>query len=124
MIQVQRQDWAAAYDNMRTASAIHIAADEQAAGGAKGRQRIEKRFIRHADIFLLQSVTAYRVAETDPASADRLRAEAFQMAQRAESSQAAAALSQMAARFASGKGALSVLVRERQDLVGGVAERR
>ena len=118
MIQVQRQDWAAAYDNMRTASAIYIAADEQAAGGAKGGRSASKSdSIRHADIFLLQSVTAYRVAETDPASADRLRAEAFQMAQRAESSQAAAALSQMAARFASGKGALSVLVRERQDLV-------
>jgi CHAT domain-containing protein/tetratricopeptide (TPR) repeat protein len=118
MVKVHREDWAGAYDNMKTASAIYIAADERAAGGAKaGRSASKSGSIRHADIFQLQSVAAYRVAETDPASADRLRGEAFQMTQRAESSQAAAALSQMAARFASGKGALSVLVRERQDLV-------
>lgn len=116
IVQFRRKDWAGAYDNMKMASAIFIATDERAAGSA-GRSASKNDSIRHADIFLLQSAAAYRLAETTPASADTLRDEAFQMVQRAEGSQAAAALSQMAARFASGKGALSVLVRERQDLV-------
>jgi CHAT domain-containing protein/tetratricopeptide (TPR) repeat protein len=45
-----------------------------------------------------------------------LRGEMFEMAQRAEQSSAAAAVSQMALRFASGDGTLASLVRERQDL--------
>src|SRR5262249_30738967 len=47
-----------------------------------------------------------------------LRSEAFQMAQWAQSSEAAASLAQMAARQAKGAGTLALLVREGQDLVG------
>ena len=43
--------------------------------------------------------------------------ESFVAAQRAKESSAAAALAQMAARFANGDSALSTAVREQQDLV-------
>ena len=70
------------------------------------------------EFFLSEAVAAYRLAAIDTEHADALGEEAFELAQRTQSSQAAAALSQMAARFASGTGALSALMRERQDLVG------
>src|SRR5262249_36511358 len=44
--------------------------------------------------------------------------EAIEVAQWAAQSSAAAAVQQMAARFASGSGALATLVREKQDLAG------
>jgi CHAT domain-containing protein/Tfp pilus assembly protein PilF len=49
--------------------------------------------------------------------------EAFEMAQWANHSAAAAALQQMGLRFAAGTGALSALVRENQDLIAAARER-
>jgi hypothetical protein len=51
-----------------------------------------------------------------PDRAQALAAETFEIAQRAQHSQAASALSQMAVRFAQGDGALAQQVRERQEL--------
>jgi hypothetical protein len=56
---------------------------------------------------------ARRVPEQSPA----LGAETFELSQWIQNSQAGAALSQMAARFANGEGELAELVRRRQDLV-------
>jgi CHAT domain-containing protein/tetratricopeptide (TPR) repeat protein len=61
---------------------------------------------------------AAELAGRSPERAPALAAEGFEIAQWAQHSQAAAALSQMAARFAKGEGELARLVRERQDLVG------
>ena len=52
-----------------------------------------------------------------------LASEAFEMAQWANHSSAAAALQQMGLRFAAGTDALSALVRENQDLIAAARER-
>src|SRR5262249_35992476 len=118
LVHFKREDWAKAYAEMKSASAIYMAFDQRVAGSVATRAIAQPpgQSIRHATIFLAQAFTAYYLAEKDPAAADALRDEAFQMAQRAQSSQAAAALGQMAARFSSGTDALAALVRQRQDL--------
>jgi hypothetical protein len=60
---------------------------------------------------------AYRVASNQRIPDARLRAEMFQTAQWAQSSEAAKSLQQMAARSAKGEPRLAELVRERQDRV-------
>jgi CHAT domain-containing protein len=118
MVYFKREDWAKAYAAMRSASAIFMAVDQRvaAAGTMRANTGPPASSISHATIFSVQAFTAYYLAKSDEASTEALREEAFQMAQRAQSSQTAAALGQMAARFSSGTGTLAVLVRERQDL--------
>jgi CHAT domain-containing protein/Tfp pilus assembly protein PilF len=60
---------------------------------------------------------AFAVATQEPAKRTSLADEAFEAAQRAKESSAAAALAQMAARLGAGDSELSTLVREQQDLV-------
>ena len=119
LVHFKREDWAKAYAAMKKASAIYVTLDQRATGGGSSvTSGTQRQTIPHADIFLLQTVAAYNLAEADPAAAGILRDEAFQMAQRAQSSQAATALGQMAARFSSDTGALADLVRLREDLAG------
>ena len=119
MVHFKREHWAKAYAAMKTASAIYIALEQRAAGGVTaGTQPDATRPVAFDEFFLSQAVTAYRLAAIDTEHADALGDEAFQLAQRTQSSRAAAALSQMSARFASGTGPLSALMRERQDLAG------
>ena len=119
MVHFKREHWSNAYAAMKTASAIYIALEQRAAGGvAVGTQTEATRPVAIDEFFLSQAVTAYRLAAIDAERADALGDEAFQLAQRTQSSRAAAALSQMSARFASGPGLLSTLLRERQDLAG------
>jgi CHAT domain-containing protein/tetratricopeptide (TPR) repeat protein len=119
MLHFKRQDWAKAHAAMQSATAIFIALEQRGDGGATAGVREDaSRPVEYEEFFLSQAVAAYRLAAIDTEHADALGEEAFELAQRTQSSQAAAALSQMAARFASGTGALSALMRERQDLVG------
>ena len=112
----RRSEWAKAYASLRTATQIYATHDKRAGAGSRGaRSDVVGQQASHADVLLLQAVAAYRLAESDPQAADALRDDAFQLAQRAQNSQAAAALGQMSARFASGSGTLAALVRERQD---------
>ncbi len=67
--------------------------------------------------YLLQATAAYHLAAADAAKSEVLSEEGFKLIQRSQNSRTAAALAQMAARFASGTGALSLLLRERQDLM-------
>src|SRR5262249_47555169 len=67
---------------------------------------------RNTKYFRGHVLAAYRVGATDPV----LLGESYEMAQWAERTSAAAALSQMAARQAKGEGALASLVRELQDV--------
>jgi hypothetical protein len=115
LVHFRRDDWQRAHAAMQSASAIYLALDRRA-GAANTKPSAGRQGIPHAEMYLLQAVTAFRLAETTPAVAEALRDEAFQMVQRAQSSQAATSLGQMAARFASGSGALANLLRERQDL--------
>ena len=116
LVHFKRKNWAEAYSAMKQASTVRIAVDQWATGSGSAQHGSQAQVIPHAEMFLIQAATAFRLAATDPPAADALRDEAFQIAQRAQSSQAAAALGQMAARFSSGTSALANLVRERQDL--------
>ena len=118
MVHFQKEEWAKAYTAIKDASSIYVAVGERAAAGAATRANSGSRGqpIRPDQAYLVQAFTASYVAEGDEAAAEVLRDEAFQMVQRAESSRAATALGQMAARFSSGEGTLATLVRERQDL--------
>lgn len=115
MVAFKRNDWARAHEMLNQASQIYLTLDQRR-GSSKVKGAANSPSVPHAEVFLMQATTAYSLAETTPALADTLRDEAFQMVQRAQSSQAAGALTQMAARFATGGGALGGLVRERQDL--------
>jgi CHAT domain-containing protein/tetratricopeptide (TPR) repeat protein len=117
MVSFQRDDWAKAYAALKRASEIYIALDQRAAaGGATRANTGPPRSINSAVLYFTQAFTAFHLAEKDGRAAEDLRDDAFQMAQRVQSSQTAAALGQMAARFSSGTSALAELVRTRQDL--------
>jgi tetratricopeptide (TPR) repeat protein len=105
---------ALAYAREATAAVIAHAATEAAATrqSDKGGDLIEQQ----AEYFR-QHVSSLAVAgreQIEPAPV--LAREAFEVAQWADQSTAAAAVQQMAARFAIGGSALAVLVREQQDL--------
>lgn len=59
---------------------------------------------------------AAELASSSPERAPALAAETFELSQRVQHSQAASALSQMAARFAQGDSALAQQIRQRQEL--------
>jgi CHAT domain-containing protein/tetratricopeptide (TPR) repeat protein len=115
MVHFKRENWARAYTEMTRASAIYLMLDKRATGTSATRNT-GNTSIPHAEMYLMQAVTAFSLAEVQPSLADSLRDEAFILVQRAQSSQAGGALNQMAARFSAGGGALGALVRERQDL--------
>jgi CHAT domain-containing protein/tetratricopeptide (TPR) repeat protein len=95
-------NWPDALAYSRRASENLIARDEQE-GNLSGDT---------PELFRLHVQTAYHAGPNDP----RLREEAYEMAQRAQRTEAGRALTQMAARQATGSDQLSYLVRERQDL--------
>jgi CHAT domain-containing protein/tetratricopeptide (TPR) repeat protein len=118
MVSFQRDDWARAHAALKRASEIYIALDQRAAAGGATRADTgpSRSILPHVVLYFTQAFTAFRLAEKDATAVEDLRDDAFQMAQRVQSSQTAAALGQMAGRFSSGTSALAVLVRTRQDL--------
>ena len=72
---------------------------------------------RTRDLFAGLIKANHRIALALPAQTPKLTADMFLAAQWAHNSETAATISQMAARQATGDGALARLVRERQDLV-------
>src|SRR6202030_3711240 len=105
---------ALAYSRKATAAVIAHAAVDAGNAGQKERSRglVEQRafyFVRHV---ANRSVAARQNIAPEPAAGR----EAIEVAQWAIQSSAGAAVQQMAARFASGSGALGTLVRESQDL--------
>jgi CHAT domain-containing protein/Tfp pilus assembly protein PilF len=111
---VQR-NYAAAIDDSRKASAAiisHAFAETPAIETADNGDPIQKSasYFKH-HVANLAAATGAGIVSTPP-----LGQEAFEIAQWASQSSAAAALQQSAARFASGEGALVSLARENQDL--------
>jgi CHAT domain-containing protein/Tfp pilus assembly protein PilF len=104
---------ALSYSRRVSAAVIAHAAAETSGGRQSGPDSpIERRsdyFRRH-----VANLAAALKAGIEPE--DKLAPEALTIAQRGAGSTAAAAVQQMAARFASGSGALAGLVRESQDL--------
>jgi tetratricopeptide (TPR) repeat protein len=79
--------------------------------------RVESEAARARYTFLSLVKASHRLAQAAPARARGLERGMFEVAQWAQASDAANALSQMAARQAKGDTELARLVRERQDLV-------
>ncbi|MGI9403975.1 MAG: CHAT domain-containing tetratricopeptide repeat protein, partial [Hyphomicrobium sp.] len=115
-----QRDWRRAADFWRRSTNVltqHAQRGTHAVGQAlTGKRKSETE--RDSYRFLALVKAGHRLASQARAADTGLSAEMFQMAQWAHSSEAAAALSQMAARQAKGSGPLATLVRERQDLVG------
>jgi tetratricopeptide (TPR) repeat protein/CHAT domain-containing protein len=102
---------ALAYSRQATTAVIaHGSVDAGAAGQSGGL--VEQR----ADYFLRHVANLAAAAKQGLEPAPALGAEAFEIAQWAGQSSAAAAIQQMGTRFGSGGGALAGLVRESQDL--------
>jgi CHAT domain-containing protein/tetratricopeptide (TPR) repeat protein len=98
---------ALAYSRSATAAVLAHARDKEGGGGLV-EQRAE--YFRHHVAYL--DAVARKGSEPSPA----LASEGFRIAQWANQTAAAAAVQQMALRFAAGSDALAALVRERQDL--------
>src|SRR5262249_12793796 len=114
---VQR-DWARAADVSRRSTGVIVSRAQRgtlAAGQLlTGKQKSEAEQL--SDWFWGLVKAAYRITPNERNSDAKLRAEMFQTAQWAQSSEAAQSLRQMAARGAKGDPRLAALVRERQDL--------
>jgi tetratricopeptide (TPR) repeat protein len=108
-------DWAAAADYWRRSADIIKRRAERGLGGGRGEQRAgEARRLARPFLGLVRA--SHRAGASDPN--ERLAAEMFETAQWVQGTEAAASLTQMAARSTKGSPELAQLVRERQDLVG------
>lgn len=111
ILRAKQNDWQEALQEIRRTSAYTINSVRRAA-------RTSKRAARHAfnirrGNYLTHAQMAYHANHNDP----QLREEAFGVAQRATTSQAAAALAWSARRFGLRKDRLGALIREQHELV-------
>mgnify|MGYP001189150271 CR=1 FL=1 len=105
----------AAYDLVRRSVSIHSnRADRSLKAGEKGQTQ-ELSHVRY--VFRNMVGMAWNLSSQEPSRLGELGPETFEAAQLAGRTSAGAALSQMAARLGSGNSAVSVFVRERQDLI-------
>ncbi|WP_439407713.1 tetratricopeptide repeat protein [Bradyrhizobium sp. DASA03076] len=111
---------ALAYSRKATAAVLAHAARE--ADSARQKQRSGGLVAQRALFFRRHVANLALAARQQLAPEPTLAREAFEIAQWADQSSAAVAVQQFAARFASGAGALSALVRENQDLAGSWRE--
>jgi len=110
----QAQDrYTEALNSVRKASAIHRRRSARSAGQRSGGGLSEQRSVR--PIFVNHVGIGFKVLRRDPMQRTALTAELFEAGQLAQSSSAAGAVAQMAARFAAGNDRLAGLVRARQD---------
>jgi CHAT domain-containing protein/tetratricopeptide (TPR) repeat protein len=106
------------YDYAKRATSIlirQIATNAQALTMSSGGQMRPVEFYQQS-AFDAHMRAAAELAAQFPERAQALAAETFDIAQRAQHSEAASALSQMAVRFAQGDGVLAQQVRQRQEL--------
>jgi len=115
-----QRDWVRAADFWRRSTGVIVARAEP--GTADVGQALTGKRIGEAERsswhFWGLVKVAHRLASEGRGTDTDLAREMFQTAQWAQGSEAAASLSQMAARGARGDPALAALVRERQDMVG------
>jgi CHAT domain-containing protein/tetratricopeptide (TPR) repeat protein len=112
---------ALAFSRRATAAIVAHAAGE--APGAARRETAGGLIEQRANYFRRHVASLAVAADKGIEPAPALGREALEVAQWATHSSAAAALQQMAARFASGGGALATLVRENQDLAAAWREK-
>lgn len=118
-LELQRGNGKAALDWSRTSTNGLLKAVVAASSNDQGGQGCLVEEL--SGLFVNRIAALAAVADTKRAPA--LAGEAFEMAQWANHSSAAAALQQMGLRFAAGTDALSALVRESQDLIAIARER-
>ena len=114
-----QKEWARATDQLRIGTSViarRTGRDAQNIGEALTAQK-KKESERYDAAFSMLLKSAFRHAQQDRAERDKLAAEMFRTAQWAANSEAAAALSKMAARGAARNSRLGKLIRERQDLI-------
>lgn len=103
-----------ALEDYRRAGAIFVKrAVEMDRPGGSGNPDVDRR-----GVFLGIVSAAFDLSKQNPRDRPALEDEAFAAAQLAGQTSAAAALTQMAARFSAGDSALAKAVREQQDLIG------
>jgi tetratricopeptide (TPR) repeat protein/CHAT domain-containing protein len=108
-LQIAQGNWSNALQSARRSTAIRVASARLMRGQSGGEKR---QLALSADQFRNHALIAFRAAHEDAAARD----EAFAMAQRVAANEAAGALAQALARFATGNDALATLAREQQDL--------
>jgi CHAT domain-containing protein/tetratricopeptide (TPR) repeat protein len=108
-----RGDWHNALASFRRADPVLIRRGNQASSDRTSSIKGALGGLGATDQFRGHIRAAFEVAASDPL----MREESYQVGQRAISSEAAEALSQMATRFGTGTGQLAELVRKRQDLI-------
>jgi len=115
-----RGDYAGAVELFeRAVTIVDTAASRDAATAFAARTgAIEDQTQARAGLYDRLIETYYRLAAADPSRAATAAARSFVLAQQVAATRAGQALSDMAARQASGTGALAQLVRQRQDLLG------
>jgi CHAT domain-containing protein/Tfp pilus assembly protein PilF len=113
-IQFLRQQFQESLASIRRATAIVIGRGTHET--TSKRDDFRRVLTRGGRYFQQHVRAAWRVGEEDITEAPQLRAEGFRTAQWAIESEAAGALTKMAARFGVGNTQLAELVRERQDL--------
>ncbi len=117
-IRMVQGDWHGSYALFKRAAAIYIGRAIRSVRSSERDARVahsEIELNRHALWGVIAA--AAELAKRDKRLARAFTAETFEVAQWAVRSQAAAALSQMAARFAKRGDGLAELVRQRQDLI-------
>ena len=110
-----QSDWAGAADNWRRSTSVIQRRAERGLVAGRGEGQGEAQ--RTAWRFWGLVKTSYRLTAQGIVPSAMLMAQMFETAQWAQVSEAAASLSQMAARSARGSPHLAGVVRERQDLV-------
>ncbi len=118
-LELQRGNGKAALDWSRTSTDGLLKAAVTATSNDQGGQGCLVEELSGLFVNRIAALAAVAGAKRTPA----LAGEAFEMAQWANHSSAAAALQQMGLRFAAGTDALSALVRESQDLIANARER-
>ena len=116
---LDERDWQAAYDNFKRSNDIWMArrstAGLAAVSGSAGDQDVELK--RNSNAFLGLIWASYELHRTANARQQRtLSDEGFAALQWSSLSSAAGAVAKMSARIAAGRGVLSSLVRQQQDL--------
>src|SRR5208337_2746873 len=115
-VQADAGDIRIALDNVRKATAAVIAHAATEAPSAPQRSDSNGLVAQRADYFLRHVAYLDAAVEEGIEPLPAVMPEAFEMAQWANHSSAAAAVQQVGLRFAAGTDALAALVRERQDL--------
>jgi CHAT domain-containing protein/tetratricopeptide (TPR) repeat protein len=114
-----QREWSRAAENWRRSTALvarrSLRGTPDLGQSLVGKRKSEADQARYQ--FWGFAKATFRVAAQDGRAKPSLEREMFRTAQWAEGSEAAASLAQMAARGAKGDAGLSLLVRERQDLV-------